>query len=107
MKWSFVPNTKGRFSVSCTGKVRKNATNEILTPKKSHEYDVVNIEGVRWYVHVLVLTVFVGPRPKGKKRCIVMTIQETMKLATYIGVHKVRICMMRIEMADAHAANKA
>ena len=67
MKWSFVPNTKGRFSVSCTGKVNKNATNEILTTKKSHEYDVVNIEGVRWYVHVLVLTVFVGPRPKGKK----------------------------------------
>lgn len=54
------------YLISPTGEVWSLKTNRLLTPSPTAKgYLVVSPDGVKKYVHALVLETFVGPRPPG------------------------------------------
>lgn len=73
LEWVEIPGWEGLYDLSTSGKVWSRRTNKILTPMlqggKRKQYEVVALcKGKyeeRWKVHILMLSVFVGPRPEG------------------------------------------
>lgn len=85
--WREIPGYEGLYEVSSLGRVKalarvettkagwsRNKNERILkqTPDKTGRFyvDISNTDGrTRWYIHRLVLTVFVGPCPEGMEAC--------------------------------------
>lgn len=68
-RWAPIPDYAGLYEVSDQGRVRSVRKNLILTPKPTGDYWGVSLarggRKIRRYLHELVLTTFVAPRPPG------------------------------------------
>lgn len=84
-RWLPVVGFEGRYEVSDLGRVKSLARTEpygrhdgdhvrvkrekILKASPSGDYLTVRLKGKTFFVHILVLTAFIGPKPEGECAC--------------------------------------
>ena len=64
--WMPVVGYEGHYEVSSEGEVRSPRSRRRLSIDRSGKYDRVSLDGTRSYLHDIVMSAFVGPKPLGQ-----------------------------------------